>query len=159
MLTKGKLNGQIRKKGPRNREENRGKGKKKRKTRWKERRYMNREQVKNLEACGLMEGESVLSCWCVGGVEGRVIRGHLCGLRRQSSAHNGAVQFASMKNRCSREMKWHMHLQRETDKETGSSDGRGNKPSGLGRWQGVCAWIKTTEDICHFHEKTCVISS
>lgn len=32
MLTKGKVNGQIRKKGPRNREENRGKGKKKRKT-------------------------------------------------------------------------------------------------------------------------------
>lgn len=34
------------------------------------------------------------------GWRGSVIRGHLCGLQRQSSAHSGAMQFTSMKNRC-----------------------------------------------------------
>lgn len=34
-----------------------------------------------------------------------IIRGHPCGLQRQSSAHSGARQFTSMKNRCSAGMK------------------------------------------------------
>ena len=71
------------------------------------------KKTRDIGSDGGSVGVEVVSCWCVGGVEGRVIRGHLCGLRRQSSVHNGAMQFTSMKNRCSRGMKWHMHLQGE----------------------------------------------
>lgn len=56
-------------------------------------------------------GSALLMCWWWAGV----IRGHLCGLPRQSSVHNGSTQFTSMKNRCSWGMKWHVHFQRETD--------------------------------------------
>lgn len=85
----------------------------------------------------------IRECYCVGfkAVDvfeewrASIIRGHPCGLQRQSSANNGARQFTSMKNRCSARMKWHMHLQRETD--TGPNS-RENKPNGPGRWQNVC---------------------
>lgn len=46
--------------------------------------------------------------------KGSVIRGHLCGLRRQSSSHSGAMQFTSMKNRCERNEV--THALREVDK-------------------------------------------
>lgn len=39
---------------------------------------------------------ALLMCWK--GWKGSVIRGHLCGLRRQSSSNSGAMQFTSMKN-------------------------------------------------------------
>lgn len=64
-----------------------------------------------------------------------VIRGHLCGLQRHSSAHNGAMQFTSMKNRCRWGMKWHMHLQREKDEGLDSCETA---------WgDGVCECVRT----------------
>lgn len=44
--------------------------------------------------------ESLRAVDMLKGWGGSIIRGHLCGLQRQSSVHSGAMQFTSMKNRC-----------------------------------------------------------
>lgn len=72
----------------------------------------------------------------LGGWRGRVIRGHLCGLQRQSSEHSGATQFTSMKNRCGPGTE--TRALTEKNRRGGRESARENKLDSRGRMRTVC---------------------
>lgn len=72
----------------------------------------------------------------LGGWRGRIIRGHLCGLQRQSSEHSGATQFTSMKNRCGPGTE--TRALTEKNRRGGRESARENKLDSRGRMRTVC---------------------